>query len=58
MERDIIHEIDEIRQQIAEEPHTRGLYAVCPHRVQGIIMLLAGVSDMVDPTHSRAHSEG
>lgn len=26
----------------------RGVYAVKPHRVQGIIMLLAGISDLVD----------
>ena len=31
----------------------KGYYAVRPHRVQGIIMLLAGVSDMLDPAYAR-----
>lgn len=30
----------------------RGVYAVQPHRVQGIVMLLAGISDMLDPTYT------
>ena len=30
------------------EQGDRGVYAVKPHRVQGIIMLLAGISDLVD----------
>lgn len=30
----------------------KGCYAVRPHRVQGIIMLLAGISDMVDPKYT------
>lgn len=34
------------------ESGERGIYAVKPHRVQGLIMLLAGVHDMVDPQYS------
>ena len=30
----------------------KGYYAVRPYRVQGIIMLLAGISDMLDPTYT------
>jgi len=33
----------------------RGVYAVQPHRVQGIIMLLAGISDMLDPTYTEGN---
>lgn len=36
---------------IAEE--TKGTYVVQPYKVQGIIMLLAGISDMVDETISQ-----
>lgn len=35
----------------------RGVYAVQPHRVQGIIMLLAGISDMLDPTYTKGNWE-
>ena len=31
----------------------RGVYVCCPHKVQGIIMLLAGISDMVDETYTQ-----
>ena len=31
----------------------RGVYAVIPHRVQGVIMLLAGISDLLDGEHSK-----
>lgn len=31
----------------------RGIYAVKPHRVQGIIMLLAGISDLIDTKQSK-----
>jgi len=31
----------------------KGYYVIQPHRVQGIIMLLAGISDMVDPQFTR-----
>lgn len=35
----------------------RGVYAVQPHRVQGIIMLLAGISDMLDPELAKGNWE-
>ena len=31
----------------------KGTYAVQPHKVQGIIMLLAGISDMIDETYTK-----
>ena len=34
------------------EQSERGVYAVKPHRVQGIIMLLAGISDLIDTRFS------
>ncbi|MDD4125887.1 MAG: winged helix-turn-helix domain-containing protein [Eubacteriales bacterium] len=33
----------------------KGYYVIQPHRVQGIIMLLAGISDMVDPQYSQGN---
>ena len=40
---------------ITEDKHseTKGKYVVQPHKVQGIIMLLAGISDMVDETYTK-----
>ena len=38
---------------VAEDEHIRGTYVIVPHRVQGILMLLAGISDMIDPTYSQ-----
>ena len=38
---------------VAEDEHIRGTYVIVPHRVQGILMLLAGISDMIDPEYSR-----
>jgi DNA gyrase subunit B len=38
---------------IKEDEKQRGLYYVVPHRVQGIIMLLVGISDMLDPTYTQ-----
>ncbi len=35
----------------------RGYYVVQPHRVQGIIMLLAGISDMLDTQYSQGSWE-
>lgn len=35
----------------------KGVYVVQYHRVQGILMLLAGISDMVDPTYTQGHWE-
>lgn len=30
------------------EENSKGIYVIIPHRVQGVIMLLAGISDMLD----------
>lgn len=38
---------------VAEDEHVRGSYVIVPHRVQGILMLLAGISDMIDPEYSQ-----
>ena len=38
---------------VAEDEHIRGTYVIVPHRVQGILMLLAGISDMIDPSYSQ-----
>ncbi len=35
----------------------RGVYVVQPHRVQGIIILLAGISDMLDPQYTQGNWE-
>jgi DNA gyrase subunit B len=35
----------------------RGVYVVQPHRVQGIIMLLSGISDMLDPQYTQGDWE-
>jgi len=35
----------------------KGHYVVKPHRVQGIIMLLAGISDIIDPEYTHFHGE-
>lgn len=35
----------------------KGIYIVQPHKVQGIIMLLAGISDMVDETYTKGNWE-
>ncbi|MDR0287215.1 MAG: hypothetical protein LBI03_05865 [Clostridiales bacterium] len=37
------------------EQAERGVYAVKPHRVQGIIMLLAGISDLTDTKYSEGN---
>ena len=36
----------------------RGIYVVQPYRVQGIIMLLAGICDMSDETYSKSNWNG
>jgi hypothetical protein len=46
MAADLVFEIDQAE---------RGVYAVKPHRVQGIIMLLAGISDLIDPQYSQGN---
>ncbi len=41
---------------VAEEPHrTRGAYIIRPHRVSGLIMLLAGIHDLLDDEYTTAH---
>lgn len=35
---------------IVEDERQKGVYIIQPHKVQGVIMLLAGISDMVDET--------
>jgi DNA gyrase subunit B len=42
---------------IQEDEKQRGLYVFVPHRVQGIIMLLAGISDMLDPKYTEGNWE-
>ena len=36
---------------------TKGIYVVQPYKVQGIIMLLAGISDMYDETYAKSNWE-
>lgn len=38
---------------ITEDGQKKGVYVIQPHKVQGIIMLLAGISDMVDETYTQ-----
>lgn len=38
---------------VVEDEHQKGFYIIQPHKVQGIIMLLAGISDMVDETYTK-----
>lgn len=38
---------------IAEDAQHKGVYIIQPHKVQGVIMLLAGISDMVDETYTQ-----
>ncbi|MBR6668646.1 MAG: helix-turn-helix transcriptional regulator [Clostridia bacterium] len=42
---------------VVEDKHQRGCYIVQPHRVQGLIMLLAGVADLVDGTYTQGRLE-
>jgi len=42
---------------VKEDDKTRGCYVIQPHRVQGIIMLLAGISDMLDPKYTQGNWE-
>lgn len=42
---------------IVEDAQNKGQYIVQPHRVQGIIMLLAGISDMLDPKYTEGNWE-
>ncbi len=38
---------------VVEDEKQKGVYVIQPHKVQGIIMLLAGISDMVDETYTQ-----
>ena len=38
---------------VTEDKHQRGIYIIQPHRVQGVIMLLAGIGDLVDGTYTQ-----
>lgn len=38
---------------VVEDEHQKGVYVIQPHKVQGVIMLLAGISDMVDETYTQ-----
>ncbi len=42
---------------IVEDENNKGIYVVQPHKVQGIIMLLAGICDMVDETFTKGNWE-
>ena len=42
---------------IAEDAQQKGVYVIRPRKVQGIIMLLAGISDMVDETYTQGAGE-
>ncbi|MFA6948523.1 MAG: ArsR family transcriptional regulator [Eubacteriales bacterium] len=42
---------------VIESDEKKGYYVIQPHRVQGIIMLLAGISDMVDPQFTQGSWE-
>ena len=42
---------------VVEDEHRRGSYIIQPHRVQGVIMLLAGVADLVDGTYTQGQME-
>jgi len=42
---------------VKEDEHQRGAYVIQPHRVQGIIMLLAGISDMLDTRYTQGNWE-
>ncbi len=44
---------DLIKEDSAAYP--KGTYVIQPHKVQGIIMLLAGICDMVDETYSQSN---
>lgn len=40
-----------------EDENSRGSYVIQPHRVQGVIMLLAGISDMLDIKYTQGSWE-
>lgn len=42
---------------VVEDKNHRGSYIIQPHRVQGVIMLLAGIADLVDGTYTQGQIE-
>ena len=38
---------------VVEDEKQKGVYVIHPHRVQGVIMLLVGISDMVDESYTQ-----
>lgn len=38
---------------VYEDEYVRGEYAIRPHRVQGLIMILAGIADLLDTRYSQ-----
>ncbi len=42
---------------VVEDKHHRSSYIIQPHRVQGLIMLLAGIADLVDGTYTQGTVE-
>ncbi len=40
---------------VAEDEKQKGAYVIRPHRVQGLVMLLAGISDLVDETYTQGN---
>lgn len=42
---------------VTEDKAHRGTYIIQPHRVQGVIMLLAGIADLVDGTYTQGTIE-
>lgn len=38
---------------VVEDEQQKGVYIIQPHKVQGLIMLLAGISDLVDETYTQ-----
>ena len=42
---------------VKEEEESRGCYVIQPHRVQGVFMLLAGISDMLDTKYTQGDWE-
>ena len=42
---------------VKEDENSRGSYVIQPHRVQGVIMFLAGISDMLDTKYTQGDWE-
>lgn len=42
---------------ITEDAHNRGVYIIQPHRVQGIITILAGINDLLNHEYSQGKFE-